>query len=251
MTMLFFAHAIADGMLMFRIPIPIGAGIAALARSFWGVYEMAVNEHSVNPETVRFNESLILGRQIINILAEGSAELNPERKSYCIDQSRTEVRLPITINSTNPILMEILRTDLDTQKNETIQISKSMIKTMHKDASRLISYSDKPNEPKTLYYPVKKPGLYVLSKVLDESNLEVSRRRLAHTVIVPCPKAKDPQGLCWWYLVSLHSQERVNLQVKVCLIPPDGVVVFQLRVVCHWFVFQEIGHSLGAGKLFR
>lgn len=189
MTLLFFVHAVVDGMLMFRIPLPLGAGVAAVGRSIWGVYEMAVNEHSVNPETVRFNESLILGRQIIHILPEGSAELNPGGEAYCIDHSRLEVKLPIKINSTSPILMELVRTDLDTQKNETISISKSQIKSMHKDAQRLLSYNDNPNQPKTLYYTVKKPGLYVLSKVVDESNLEVTRKRLAHTVIVSCPRA--------------------------------------------------------------
>lgn len=189
MMLLFCAHALADGMMMFRIPLPIAAGFAALARSIWGAYELAVNEHKVNPKNIEFNESLILGRQIIHILPEGSAVLNPDKESYCIDASRTDVRLPIMINSTSPIGMELLRVDLETQANETIHISKSQIKTMHKEASRLLSYSDKPNEPKTLYYTVKKPGLYALAKVVDESNLEVARKRMAHTVVVPCPKA--------------------------------------------------------------
>ncbi|KAK5172972.1 uncharacterized protein LTR77_003094 [Saxophila tyrrhenica] len=189
MALLFFFHAMADMMLMFRIPIPVSAGLAALGRNLWGAYEMAVNEHTVNAESVRFNESLILGRQIIHILPEGSAELNPSKDAFCLDQTRTEVRLPIKINSTNPIAMELLRTDLDTQQNETIHISKANIKNMHKEASRLVSYSEKPNEPKTLYYTVKKPGLYVLAKVLDETNLEVSRKRLAHTVVASCPRA--------------------------------------------------------------
>ncbi|KAF2768976.1 hypothetical protein EJ03DRAFT_327756 [Teratosphaeria nubilosa] len=189
MTLLFMGHALADGMMMFRIPIPVGAGLAAVGRSVWGAYEMAVNEHRVNPHRIEFNESLILGRQIIHILPEGSAVLNPERTSYCLGGSNTEARLPITINSTNPTSMELVRWDLDTNANETIHITKSHLKAMHKDASRLKSYSEKPNEPKTLFYSVKKPGLYVLSKVIDESNLEVARKRMAHTVVVPCPKA--------------------------------------------------------------
>ncbi|KAI6856829.1 nucleoporin Pom152 [Hortaea werneckii] len=190
MTLLFLGHAVLDGMMMFRIGIPIAAAFGAVNRSVWGAYELAVNEHKVNPKNIEFNESLILGRQIIHILPEGSAVLNPERDSFCIDgMARTEARLPITINSTNPIAMEMLRVDLETQANETIHISKSQIKTMHREASRLITYSDKINEPKTLYYPVKKPGLYVLAKVIDESNLEVARKRMAHTVVVPCPKA--------------------------------------------------------------
>ncbi|KAK0857072.1 hypothetical protein LTR03_000993 [Friedmanniomyces endolithicus] len=188
-VMLFSAHAVLDGMLMFRIPIPIAAGFASLGRSLWGAYEMAVNEKNVNPRTIAFNESLILGRQIIHILPEGSAILNPERHAFCVDSTRSDVRLPIMINATNPISMEILRVDLETQHNETLHLSKSQIKAMHKDASRLISYGQQLHEPKTLYYTVKKPGLYLLAKVVDESNLDVTRRQTAHTVVVPCPKA--------------------------------------------------------------
>lgn len=190
MLLLFSAHAFTDGMMMFRIPLPVAAGFAALSRSVWGVYEMAINEVNVNPRTIEYNESLILGRQIIHILPEGSAILNAESASYCIDASRTDVKLPITINSTSPISMELLRIDLDTDASETIHVSKSQIKTMHKEASRLVTYGEKPNEPKTLYYTVKKPGLYALGKVVDESNLEVARKQMAHTVVVPCPKAK-------------------------------------------------------------
>lgn len=190
MLMLFGSHALVDGMLMFRIPLPIAPAFAAVGRSVWGAYELAVNEHNVNPDSVKFNESLILGRQIIHILPEGSAILNPTKQVYCIDTTRTEAKLPIRINSTNPISMDLLRTDLDTQANETIHITKAQIKTMHKEASRLNSYSDKEFEPKTLYFSVKKPGLYVLSKVIDESNLEVARKQLAHTVVVSCPKAE-------------------------------------------------------------
>ncbi|KAI7246129.1 hypothetical protein KC335_g19581, partial [Hortaea werneckii] len=126
MTLLFLGHAVLDGMMMFRIGIPIAAAFGAVNRSVWGAYELAVNEHKVNPKNIEFNESLILGRQIIHILPEGSAVLNPERDSFCIDgMSRTEARLPITINSTNPIAMDLLRVDLETQANETIHISKS------------------------------------------------------------------------------------------------------------------------------
>lgn len=188
MTLLFMAHALVDAVLMFRIPIPIGAGLAAFGRLLWD-REMAVNEHRVKPGQVLHNSSLILGKQIIHILPEGSAILNPARESFCIDASRTDAKLPIQINSTNPISIDLFRIDLDTELNETIHITSKEIKRMHKEASRRLDYSDKANEPRTLHYSVKKPGLYVLEKVIDESKLEVQRKRMAHTVVVPCPKA--------------------------------------------------------------
>ena len=215
MLILFMGHALADAMLMFRIPIPIAAWLAALVRAFFGAFETAINEHSVNPDHVKFNESLILGRQIIHILPEGSAILNPEKEAFCIDGTRTEAKLPITINATSPIAMDLQRTDLNTQVDEIVHISKSQIKAMHKEASRLLSYSENPNEPKTLYYTVKKPGLYVLSKVVDESNLEVARKRLAHTVVVPCPKAevkRSKEDRC--------RGELSNVEIEVTGTPP-------------------------------
>nr|POE98300.1 nucleoporin [Quercus suber] len=188
MTLLFCAHAFTDGMMMFRIPIPVGAALGGLGRSIWGYYEMAVNEHSVNPESVKHNDSLILGRQIVHILPEGSAILNHEKESFCIDGTRVEARLPITINSTNPVSIELWRVDLETQANETIHLGRSQLRNMHNQAKRLKSYSELPYEPKTLFWPVKKPGLYYLGKVVDETNLVVSHKRSAHTVVVPCPK---------------------------------------------------------------
>ena len=190
MLVLFMVHAFADAMLMFRIPIPVTVWFAAVLKAVFGAFETAINEHNVNPDHIKFNESLILGRQIINILPEGSAILNPDKEAFCLDTFRLEAKLPITINATSPIAMELQRTDLISEAIETIHISKSQIKSMHKDASRLITYSGKLNEPKTLYFSVKKPGLYVLAKVIDESNLEVARKRLAHTVVVPCPRAE-------------------------------------------------------------
>ncbi|KAF1825129.1 uncharacterized protein K489DRAFT_377673 [Dissoconium aciculare CBS 342.82] len=218
MTLIFLGHALIDFMFAFRVSIPIGAGLTVLARSVWGAYEIALNERNVNRESIVFNDTLILGRQVVNILPEGSAILNPKRDSFCLDATRTEIRLPIVINATNPIGMEILRIDLETQANETLSISKSQIKQMHKDASRLLSYSEDINEPKTLFFPVKKPGLYVLAKVVDESNLEVSRKKLAHTVVVPCPKAAilpSPSDMC--------SGELSNVELLVTGTPPMKV----------------------------
>lgn len=209
MTMLFCAHAFADAMMMFRIPIPVGAALTGLGRSVWGYYEMAVNEHTVNPESLKHNDSLILGRQIVHILPEGSAILNPDKESFCIDGTRVEARLPIWINSTNPISIELWRIDLDTQANETIRIGKSQIRSLHNQAKRLKTYSELPNEPKTLFWPVKKPGLYVLGKVVDESSLVVSQKRSAQTVVVPCPRAvvlPSPNDKCKGELSSIELE---------------------------------------------
>ncbi|QIX00291.1 hypothetical protein AMS68_005808 [Peltaster fructicola] len=226
MLSLFLLHVFINGMLMFQVSMPISMIFTVLGRSIWGAYELAVNENSVSVQSLLHNDSLILGRQIIHILPEGSAILNADRQAFCLDAATTEIRLPLTINSTNPISMEILRIDLETQANETLHFNKGQLRTMHKEAERMVSYSPQFNEPKTLYVPIKRPGLYSLARVIDETNLEVSKKYTAQTVIVPCPK------------VSIASPETdkcrgelSNVNLEVTGTPP-------LRVKYHRFVNQ-------------
>ena len=113
--------------------------------------------------------------------------LNPDQDSFCLGASTSQINLPIRINQTNPILIEILRVDFNTGANETIQISA-------KEAARLKRQADKAHprndlvSPRLLHYPVKKTGLYRLQRVTDESNLEV-QRRISDTLVVRCPTA--------------------------------------------------------------
>ncbi|KAJ9647106.1 hypothetical protein H2199_002092 [Coniosporium tulheliwenetii] len=191
---LFLVHAIVDGMLMFRLFPHYSIWFAGFFKLF-SSSEYAINERSVNPAKIYNNASLILGRQIINILPEGSAMLNPERQHFCLDDaSRHQVQIPIQINQTTPILIELLRVDLDKAENETISISSSKIRSMVKEARKTHKSSD-PASPLLLHYMAKKPGLYVLQKVVDESKLEVATRP-SDAMIVSCPSASvRPSGI--------------------------------------------------------
>ncbi|KAK4963876.1 hypothetical protein LTR66_012596, partial [Elasticomyces elasticus] len=186
-TMLFLLHAIFDAILMFRIVIPLGPLFVALGKMMYDK-ELAIDEHRVRPATVMHNSSLILGKQIIHILPEGSAMLNPKQDFFCLDSSRPAVHLPIQINGTDPVAIDLMRIDLDTSHNETIHISSRQIRTMTKEAMKLQENS-RLGEPLVLRYTAKKTGLYVLAKVIDKSNLEVQRRRLGDTMLVACPRA--------------------------------------------------------------
>ncbi|KAI4229633.1 MAG: hypothetical protein L6R36_000680 [Xanthoria steineri] len=185
-TMLFLGHAIFDAVLMFRIPIPLEAWLIAFTRIFYD-RELAVSERRVKPANVLHNSSLILGKQIIHILPEGSATLNPNRTAFCIDSFITSANLPIQLNQTNPILIELLRVDLDTNLNETITIHAKEIRRLKKQAQKQPLDRDLA-APRYLQYPVKQTGLYRLQKVVDESKLEV-QRRLSDTLVVQCPSA--------------------------------------------------------------
>ena len=66
----FVAHSALDVMLMFRIGIPVQAWFISLA-GFLFDSELAISERSVKPGPILHNASLILGKQIINILPEG------------------------------------------------------------------------------------------------------------------------------------------------------------------------------------
>ncbi|KAI4206927.1 MAG: hypothetical protein LQ346_000869 [Caloplaca aetnensis] len=186
MTMLFALHAIFDYVLMFRVPIPLEAWLIAFTRVFYD-RELAVSERRVKPANVLHNASLILGKQIIHILPEGSAMLNPNQTAYCLDPLTTSVDLPIWINQTSPILIELLRIDVDTNSNETLAIQAKEIQRLQKQANKQL-----PNRatttPRLLMYPVKQTGLYRLQKVVDDSKLEV-QRRLSDTLVVRCPSA--------------------------------------------------------------
>ena len=113
--------------------------------------------------------------------------LNPEQSPFCIGDLSPLVELPIRINQTNPISIELLRVDLDTNANETIFLTAKEIRKLKRQADKHFVKSDR-TSPRVLHYPVKETGLYRLEKVLDESKLEV-QRHLSDTLVVQCPRA--------------------------------------------------------------
>ncbi|KAF2444077.1 hypothetical protein P171DRAFT_388522 [Karstenula rhodostoma CBS 690.94] len=190
--MLFVLHSALDVMLMFRIGIPVQAWFISLA-GFLFDSELAISERSVKPGPILHNASLILGKQIINILPEGSAVLNPEKLNFCLNSTVTSVDIPILINQTEPVELDLVRLDFDTNQNETISIRKNELKALLKKARKAAKRTD-PEDPLLLRYTVKKPGVYLLKKVVDQSKLEV-RPRSTNAVVVKCPQARvKPTG---------------------------------------------------------
>ena len=190
--LLFVVHAALDVMLMFRIGIPVQAWAVSLVGFLWDS-ELAISERSVKPGSILHNASLILGKQIVNILPEGSAILNPNNEHFCLNSSVTQLEIPIMINQTEPIEMELLRIDFETNVNETITIKKGELNKMLKKARKLARPVDS-DDPLTLRYIVKKPGVYLLKKVLDHSKLQV-RPRAASLIVASCPQARvKPTG---------------------------------------------------------
>ncbi|KAL8832409.1 MAG: hypothetical protein Q9191_000281 [Dirinaria sp. TL-2023a] len=191
-TLVVLCHIILDAILMFRIPIPLQAWLLALFRAL-NDRELAVSERSVNPGSVLHNASLILGKQIIHILPEGLATLNPEQQPFCIDGSKPSVILPLKINQTSPILVELLRIDLDNGPNQTISIRGKELSRYMKQAERELGKHED-SSPRYLRIPVKDTGLYRLQRVVDKSELEVQKRS-SDTFVVQCPSASVNDGI--------------------------------------------------------
>lgn len=212
---LWLLHAIANAFLMYKIPIPIMTWLGALVKVAYD-RELSISEHRVKPADILQNSSIILGKQIIHILPEGFAVLNPEKQSFCLDSATPSIELPIQINQTTPISIELQRFDLDTDEVETILISSKQAKQLKKHADAAHHKSD-PSPVRTLRYPVSKKGLYQLQRVIDATKLEV-RKRSFDVAVVQCPKAS----------ISAASENRCtgdlsNVSLKVSGVPPFKV----------------------------
>ncbi|KAK5163079.1 hypothetical protein LTR04_002770 [Oleoguttula sp. CCFEE 6159] len=195
-TILFLVHALTDGIMMFRIPIPLLTGLVALSKLFYD-RELA----------------------IIHILPEGSAVLNPANEAFCLDaSSKSSVTLPIHINQTTPTSIELLRVDLDTATEETIKISEKEARRMRKEAEKDRAHED-PDGPLVLRYTAKRTGLYILQRVVDESKLDVQRRRTSNTVVVACPKAQ----------VKIPGSNRCRNELSNVVLEVEGTPPLKIR----------------------
>ena len=126
------------------------------------------------------------------------------------------MELPIRINQTQPILIELLRIDLDTNINETITISSKEAKKLRRQADREVGRRETVG-PRVLKVPVRQIGLYRLLKVVDESNLEV-QRRMSDTLVVRCPSAfikPVSQNKCTGELSDFYIQVDATPPLKI------------------------------------
>lgn len=129
-----------------------------------------------------------LGRSLSLVLTTfRSAVLNPDQNSLCLDAQNTVVDLPIRVNQTDPILIEVLRLDLNTGENETLTIPAKTLKNLKRQADkRHAALGAVPH--RDLLFQVKKTGIYRLQRVVDESQLDV-RTRTSDALVVACPRA--------------------------------------------------------------
>jgi nucleoporin POM152 len=184
-------HAVFDAMLMFQIGLPFAWVLQGLVKMVWD-RELTLSDHSVQPFSLVDPSSLIVGKQVINILPEGSAILNPHNQFFCIGGSINQVQLPIQINQTQPVLIELLRQDFDSEHSEVLSIKASEAKKLRKaavDYQKKTKASPQPHDPLLLRYTVRSPGRYTIKKVVDETKLAV-RPKQSEVLVVECPSAR-------------------------------------------------------------
>ncbi|KAM3510371.1 hypothetical protein MY11210_005935 [Beauveria gryllotalpidicola] len=233
-TGVFLSHVVVNYMLMFNIPLPWQSFFLGIAKVLYD-RELSISEQNVKVSSILNNHSLIMGKQIINILPEGSAVLNPEQKPYCIaPKSKTGVVLPIYFNSTVPAEIELIRIDLDSNKEETIKVPN---RDVNKVARQIREQSADPNTAGFQWdYTVRRPGVYRLGKVLDEYKLEI-QRGVKDTYVVPCPQAK---------IITADSSQRCirdlsDLSLEVYGTPPLKIVYSRtINGKNHGFHFQSL-----------
>lgn len=213
---LWLLHFVLNLFLMYKIPIPIFAWIGAFFKVFYD-RELSISEHRVKPANILHNSSIILGKQIIQILPEGSALFNAEKYSYCLGAGTPSVNLPIRINQTTPISIELLRYDLETAEEETITLSARQIRQLKSKADKAHGKKDT-NTPRTLNYTVSRTGIYRLQRVIDQSKLEV-RRRNFDAVVVSCPRAS----------VSAAEKDRCLGDISSISLHASGVAPLKVR----------------------
>jgi nucleoporin POM152 len=111
--------------------------------------------------------------------------LNPDHDALCLDSLKSIIDLPIRVNQTDPIMIELLRMDINTGENETITIPTKQLKNIKKQAEKKHTPG---HSHRDLQIPIRKTGIYRLQRVVDESQLDVHTKTV-DALVVSCPRA--------------------------------------------------------------
>ncbi|CAN6663552.1 nucleoporin Pom152p [Trichomonascus vanleenenianus] len=167
--------------------------LTALFVSVWkGMFEreLSISGAKIRTKDLYDSSTHLSGRYTVHILPESTALLNPTGKSYCLGGSDSTVTIPIRLNATDPVFIELQRFDFETQEKTSFNFTKREIK------KHMLEVAPESIEGSKLSYvslPVTQPGLYRLGRVIDTSNMDVRLYRV--DVIVPrCPSAYIVSG---------------------------------------------------------
>lgn len=157
--------------------------------------------------------------------------LNPDMNCYCLDDSPSaSVVVPIRINGTEPLVIQLVRADFETGELQTIDIKE-------KETKKLLKQSKRDEDPnlRYLHYTIKTLGLYRLTMVKDISQLDV-RITQSEALVVQCPRASiqvtdvKKRDRCSGDLsdLSVVIEGLTPLDIKYSRIVKDTPVMFQV-----------------------
>lgn len=173
--------------------------LTAIIFSIWkGVFdrELSISGTKIRSRDVFDTSSHLSGRYTVHILPESTALLNPTRDTYCIEHSYSTASIPVRLNSTEPIFIQLDRIDFDSLERTPYNFTKKEIKKFKMDIPPESAHNIDGNNLQQQQYnklsyislPVSSPGLYRLSKVVDSSNLDV-RLYQRDVLVTSCPSA--------------------------------------------------------------
>jgi nucleoporin POM152 len=175
---------------MCLVNVLLGTRAISLGGTLIYVLKMFEHETSLSGSRIHANEfvdtkSHFTGKYTVSILPESTALLNPTYETFCIRGS-TPISIPVRLNATEPIYIQLKRIGFDTLEESYLNFSKSDLRKL-----RIAPLSDVDLDGTDLTYislPVDEPGLYRLNKVTDMSRLDV-RPYPSDVLVASCPEA--------------------------------------------------------------
>ncbi|KAK9460066.1 uncharacterized protein V1516DRAFT_678824 [Lipomyces oligophaga] len=183
------AQIIISSMITVFLSTTSAISLTAIFGTIWrSIYdrELSLSEGRVRAKDIVHGSDHISGRYVINILPESTAKLNPLGQIFCMNDRDESVYIPLRLNATDPKLVQVHHFSFEDASQKTLSFSKRHLKkwtdsTLDQDLGH--------GKITHFQIPVRSPGLYRLSKVVDSSNLDV-RLYAVDVLVSNCPKAQ-------------------------------------------------------------
>lgn len=209
---------------LLNILLSIGSSFSASA-ILMGIFktffdsELSISGKRVRSRDLLDSTSHLSGRHTVHILPESTALFNPSLQSFCLENSYSEVYVPIRLNATDPIFIQLNSYDLGTQEMTVHEFTKKEIKKL-----KMPIAPEKLDDPRLSYYalPVSKPGLYRITKITDISKLNIRLYR-SDVLVSRCPSAFISSG------TDADGSHRCVGDVDVPKISLDGVPPLKVK----------------------
>ncbi|KAH8835558.1 hypothetical protein DL96DRAFT_1666285 [Flagelloscypha sp. PMI_526] len=196
----------------------------------------------------------LLGQHTIRLSPISTAQINPQRDTFCLSQTQSSVLIPVLLNNTDPVALRYTLTPLgppsSRSKPDTVDMSARDIRAI--EAARLAAsakpsvtpeeddydeYDDDEDEElqsvrrvgqrtlqntqSIIHLRVSKPGTVKLERVIDASHVEARLAYYSEVVVTPCPKAQFTEPLSADEIIRCSGDNPdLPLRIDVHGVPP-------------------------------